>query len=159
KLVQTDGTVVTYEYDPFGRRTAKNVGEERTEFLWEGWALAAEVRDGGARNIYVALDLRPLAQWHRGQRLTPILDPRAAVQELFDESGRLRCSSALDAYGNVLSETGDVANPFRLRGQYQDAESGFYYNFHRYYDPAVGDYTAPDPIGVAGGHHFYAYPR
>jgi RHS repeat-associated protein len=65
----------------------------------------------------------------------------------------------LDAYGNLLSEKGDSPNPFRLRGQYQDAETGLYYNFNRHYDPALGDYTAPDPIGLAGGYHFYAYPR
>jgi RHS repeat-associated protein len=65
----------------------------------------------------------------------------------------------LDAYGNLLSEKGDSPNPFRLRGQYEDAETGLYYNFNRHYDPGLGDYTAPDPIGIAGGFHFYAYPR
>src|SRR5262249_42880623 len=34
-----------------------------------------------------------------------------------------------------------------------------HYNFHRHYDPVVADYTAPDPIGLEGGYHFYAYPR
>src|SRR5205823_1393614 len=57
------------------------------------------------------------------------------------------------------SETGGPPNPFRLRGQYHDAETGLYYNYYRHYDPALGDYTAPDPIGLEGGHHFYAYPR
>ena len=33
------------------------------------------------------------------------------------------------------------------------------HNFHRHYDPVLADYTAPDPIGLAGGYHFYAYPR
>src|SRR4029453_2605544 len=60
EVVRPDRTIVRYEYDPFGRRPAKNVGEERTEFLWEGWTLAAELRDGRAENIYAALDLRPL---------------------------------------------------------------------------------------------------
>ena len=76
EVVRPDRTVVTYEYDPFGRRTAKNVANERTEFLWEGWTLAAELQDARAEHIYVALDLRPLAQWHRGERLTPTLDHR-----------------------------------------------------------------------------------
>jgi RHS repeat-associated protein len=159
QVVRPDGTVVKYEYDPFGRRTAKIVGEERTEFLWEAWTLAAELHGDEAQNIYASADLRPLAQWQRGQRFTPVLDRRACVQEVFDESGRLRWSCVLDAYGNVLSEKGDAPNPFRLRGQYQDAETGLYYNFYRHYDPGVGDYTAPDPIGLEGGYHFYAYPR
>src|SRR5581483_7186798 len=99
------------------------------------------------------------AQWRDGRVWTPILDQRGAVQEMFDELNHLRWSCILDAYGNALSETGDVPSPFRLRGQYADAETGFYYNYHRHYDPRLGDYTAPDPIGIDGGYHLYAYPR
>jgi RHS repeat-associated protein len=159
EVVKDDGTVIRYEYDPFGRRVGKIVGKERTEFLWEGWTLAAELREGEVQSTYVCPEMRPLAQWNRGERFTPILDQRGAVQEMFDNSGRQRWSCALDTYGNVVSQTGDTPSPFRLRGQYQDTETGLYYNFHRHYDPKLCDYTAPDPIGVEGGYNFYAYPR
>lgn len=160
EVAQPDGTVIRYEYDPFGRRTAKVIGEDRTEYLWEVWELAAEVRDGKLQGIYAAAaDLRPLAQWQGERLLTPILDLRGAVREVFDESGQMRWSCELDAYGNLLSETGDAASPFRLRGQYHDAETGLYYNYSRHYDPGLGDYTAPDPIGIEGGYNLYAYPR
>ncbi|MGK2976933.1 RHS repeat-associated core domain-containing protein [Klebsiella michiganensis] len=32
-----------------------------------------------------------------------------------------------------------------------DAESGLYYNRYRYYEPELGQYLSPDPIGLAGG--------
>ncbi|MFW7377172.1 RHS repeat-associated core domain-containing protein, partial [Vagococcus fluvialis] len=32
-----------------------------------------------------------------------------------------------------------------------DVESGLYYNRYRYYDPDLGQYLSPDPIGLAGG--------
>jgi RHS repeat-associated protein len=159
EVVRPGAPGIGYEYDPFGRRTAKILGADRTEFLWEGWALAAELRDAEVVDVYLCVDLRPLAQWRAGRRLTPILHCRGAVQEVFDEAGRLSWSCDLDAYGNLRSQQGSPANPFRLRGQYHDAETGLHYNFHRHFDPRLCDFTAPDPIGVAGGHNLYAYPR
>jgi filamentous hemagglutinin len=42
--------------------------------------------------------------------------------------------------------------PFRYQGQYEDEETGLYYNRFRYYDPDTGNYISQDPIGLAGGN-------
>ncbi len=34
-----------------------------------------------------------------------------------------------------------------------------YYNYHRYYDPSIGRYLRPDPIGLAGGINLFVYAQ
>ncbi|WP_354622239.1 RHS repeat-associated core domain-containing protein [Morganella morganii] len=46
---------------------------------------------------------------------------------------------------------------FRFAGQYEDAETGLYYNRFRYYDKDTGQYISPDPIGLEGGFNPYGY--
>jgi RHS repeat-associated protein len=45
----------------------------------------------------------------------------------------------------------------RFQGQYLDREIGLHYNTFRFYDPDVGRFTTPDPIGLAGGYNLYQY--
>ncbi|WP_255309182.1 RHS repeat domain-containing protein [Leminorella grimontii] len=80
--------------------------------------------------------------------------------------GVYRCQ--FDAYGNLVEEetstywqTGErlisFCNPLRFQGQYEDEESGLFYNLNRYYQPELGRYITPDPIGLMGGYNPYAY--
>ncbi len=46
-------------------------------------------------------------------------------------------------------DTNVVLN-LRFSNQYYDAETGFHYNWHRYYDPVAGRYLAPDRIVFKG---------
>ncbi|THF64561.1 hypothetical protein E6C76_10880 [Pseudothauera nasutitermitis] len=45
----------------------------------------------------------------------------------------------------------------RLPGQYFDIETGLHYNRARYYDPDLGQYLTPDPLGTPDGPNPYAY--
>ena len=45
--------------------------------------------------------------------------------------------------------------PFRYQGQYEDSETGLYYNRFRYYSPDEGMYISQDPIRRAGISRLY----
>jgi RHS repeat-associated protein len=45
----------------------------------------------------------------------------------------------------------------RLPGQVLDPETGLHHNRKRYYDPALGQYLTPDPLGTPDGPNPYAY--
>jgi len=47
--------------------------------------------------------------------------------------------------------------PIRFQGQWQDEETGLYYNRHRHYDALAGQYVSSDPIGLNGGERPQAY--
>jgi RHS repeat-associated protein len=53
--------------------------------------------------------------------------------------------------------TGTTTNNLRFPGQYEDVETGTYYNYMRTYLPMVGRYGESDPIGLAGGINTYGY--
>jgi RHS repeat-associated protein len=53
--------------------------------------------------------------------------------------------------------TGTTTNNLRFPGQYEDVETGTYYNFMRTYLPTVGRYGESDPIGLYAGLNTYTY--
>ena len=67
-----------------------------------------------------------------------VLNLQGDVVKLVTESGAVVASYEYDAWGNILSQSGSMAdvNPLRYRGYYYDVETGFYYLQSRYYDPA-----------------------
>ncbi len=82
---------------------------------------------------------------------------------LATEAGRIAWRAQLDVYGVPREEQGvaaaeeRTANPWRFPGQYEDAETGLYYNRFRYYDPELGRYLSEDPIGLSGGVALFGY--
>ena len=61
-------------------------------------------------------------------------------------------------WGCAAPRAGAVTStPLRFQGQYADEETGLCYNRFRYYDPVIGRYLSPDPLGLEGGVHLYSY--
>ena len=71
---------------------------------------------------------------------------------MYDAEGIKTWQAEFDIYGKIRTFAGRSLNdcPFRYQGQYEDSETGLYYNRFRYYDPSTGAYISQDPIGLAG---------
>lgn len=61
-----------------------------------------------------------------------------------------------DADGEILTKS-QYGNRFMFTGREYDTETGLYYYRARYYNPEIGRFLQPDPIGYAGGFNLYAY--
>ena len=82
---------------------------------------------------------------------------------LTDEAGLIVWSATYDPFGEATvnddqdNDGNAVSLNLRFPGQYYDAETRFYYNYFRDYDPAAGRYLSSDPIGLKGGINTYTY--
>ncbi|MEU0255567.1 DUF6531 domain-containing protein [Streptomyces sp. NPDC006184] len=177
--VTPDGTRWTYAYDPLGRRTAKHrlADDGRTvvhsvHFTWDGTRLAEQTDT--AHHITTTWDYeghRPLTQLER--RIGPGPEPRdevdarffaivtdlvGAPSELVDERGVIAWRGRSTVWGATSWNRDATAyTPLRLPGQYDDAETGFYYNYQRHYDPDTARYASPDPLGLGPAPNPVAY--
>ncbi len=94
----------------------------------------------------------PMAKLVGDARYAIITDHLGTPTAMYDATGAEVWSATIDAYGDLRNITGTrTACPFRWPGQYEDAETGLYYNRFRYYDPGAGTFLACDPIRLAAG--------
>ncbi|WP_346882957.1 DUF6531 domain-containing protein [uncultured Algibacter sp.] len=101
----------------------------------------------------------PQAKIVGNKKYSIICDYLGTPVQAFDEQGENVWECELDIYGKVRSIEGSKTFiPFRYQGQYEDEETGLYYNRYRYYSSDTGGYISQDPIGLAGSNpNFYAY--
>jgi len=170
-----DQVVSRYGYDAFGYRISKqltDVGAARsglapglTLFLQASEGLLAEMDSSGQLMRSYGWEpgqpysTAPLFQrsgndyyyYHNDNLGTPWLVTNTGGQVVWS-------AQSYSAFGTPTVASGALAfQPWRFPGQYEDAETGLYYNLRRYYDPAIGRYISSDPIGLAGGPNLYAY--
>jgi RHS repeat-associated protein len=99
----------------------------------------------------------PLAKLVADERDSMITDHLGTPRAMFDALGHEAWSADIDTYGQLRDVRGPRdACPFRVPGQYEDEETGLYYNRFRYYDPDAGGYVSQDQIGLVGGLRLHA---
>ncbi|WP_310591774.1 RHS repeat domain-containing protein [Bacteroides thetaiotaomicron] len=173
-----DGRTVMFGYDALGRRVSKRTGNTVHRFGWDGNVVLHEWDTDEARRprlvtdetgreeydgtekpeglvtwVYDGTSFTPVAKMTDGERYTIVHDYLGTPTQAYDSEGNLVWEMLLDVYGKVTECHGDrTLVPFRYQGQYEDEETGLYYNRFRYYSPQMGIYISSDPIGLAGNN-------
>ena len=133
----------------------------------EGWGTGT---DGPARQTAQA-KIAEVYYFHTDQVGLP--------EELSNSQGQLVWQATYKTWGNTQAEewklveadggrvhsldAGDQPENearqqnLRFQGQYLDRDTGLHYNTFRYYDPDIGRFISPDPIGLMGGINLESY--
>ncbi|GEQ86163.1 type IV secretion protein Rhs [Patiriisocius marinistellae] len=103
---------------------------------------------------------KPAAKIVDGKTFSIITDYLGTPVEMYDANGKKTWEVEYDIYGKIREQSIGHSNdcPFRYQGQYEDVETGLYYNRHRYYTAEEGVYLSQDPIGLYSGQfNLYSY--
>ena len=159
----TKTLVAEYSYNRFGERIKKVVYSNSkkpkvTYYLYDGHSLTAEADEQGKITAqYLYYKNQPFTKLE-GKRIYALHTdnlgtPRAAT----DSKGKQVWQADYSPFGQANITTQQITLNLRFPGQYEDQETGKYYNYLRTYDPDTGRYATSDPIGLKGGINTYAY--
>jgi len=160
QIVNPGMGTTTFRYDPFGRRIQKLGPLGTTNYLYDGVnILETTDQNGNAIARYTttrALDEK-FVELSSGTYGYYEQDGVGSVTSLSGTTGTLANTYTLDSFGRLTGSTGNLANPFGFTGRDLDPETGLNYYRARYYDPNLGRFISPDPIGFGAGVNFYRY--
>ena len=162
---------LNYAYDGQGiRRVTTTTTGKRFSFVSPEFRTLAEsaVTSSGRPSIaydYVWLGDRPVAQLDSSGTHYTFADHLGTPEIQMDGSASISWQAEYEPYGKVWAlRANDVHQPLRFPGQvaeqFDTGANGATersYNVFRWYKPAWGRYTQPDPIGLSGGFNRYGY--
>ncbi|MBC7987841.1 MAG: peptidoglycan DD-metalloendopeptidase family protein [Sphingomonadaceae bacterium] len=156
-----------FSYDPLGRLyqvTDQASGVSR-RYLWDGETIIVQYAGTSGstvqrRWVYQPGSLgAPMIQYWNGQvgessRQYVQTDERGSVVSVTNPNGTVAAINTYDPYGWPGE---DNTLQFQFTGQLWLPEAELYYMRNRMYDPELGRFVQPDPIGYAAGMNLCAY--
>ncbi len=144
----SDGRRIAFGYAPTGERIWRESADGRRYRVTDGRNRLADLdasRRVTARYVHAPGFDRPVAMlradeiyfFHPDAVGTPVL--------ITDASGGVVATLETDAFGRILSRTGDVGSPFGFTGREYDEDLDLYDFRARFYDPNLGRFLSPDP--------------
>ena len=142
RVVRPDGKEVSFAYDALGRRIRKSFAGTTTHFVWDGNVPLHEWTEENEMVTWLFKQdtFVPAAKLvANGECFSIISDYLGTSLQAYDKQGNKVWEQELDIYGRQRKRPSSFI-PFKYQGQYEDAETGLYYNRFRYYDPEIVNY-------------------
>jgi RHS repeat-associated protein len=180
------GPSYTNEWDAMHRLTAVNVGNQRTEFAYDGQSHLAYIRQlqngsetsfrrfvwsqsriceerdksgGTVTKHFFAQGVKVETGVNAGAYYYTG-DHLGSIRELTDAGGTVRARYSYDPWGRRTHVAGDLDTDFGFAGMFWSAEANLSMTHFRAYDPNLGRWLSRDPLNnaeVTEGPNLYAY--
>jgi RHS repeat-associated protein len=155
-------TKVTYLIDPENHRVAMQVNGQQTGYLYDGDQIVAQLNGDNqivSQFVYATGGHSPDYMVQGGATYRFISDQLGSPRLLVNATtGAVVEQMNYDEFGNVLLDSDAGFQPFGFAGGLKDPFTGFIRFGARDYNPAIGRWTAKDPIRFKGGDsNLYGY--
>jgi len=140
------GNEESYTYFGDGLRATKAANGTETKYVYLNGKVIEELDESGnvkARNVW-GNELLFRKDYVTNQNGYYGYNSHGDVVSISDEEGNDVNLYDYDTWGNIVSKTEGMSNPFRYSGEIYDEASGFYYLRARYYDPSIGRFISED---------------
>jgi RHS repeat-associated protein len=158
-----NGTAISYIVDSNNRRAGKEVnGVLATGFLYDGNRILAQLNSSNevvSQFVYASQAQTPDYMISGGITYRIFSDEMGSPRLVVNTStGAIAEQISYDEFGNVISDTNPGFQPFGFAGGLYDQDTKLLRFGARDYNPAIGRWTAKDPILFAGGDtNLYGY--
>lgn len=153
----TGSASASFQYDSFGRRTARQVGGSSVAYLYDGDTPVAELSGGAVRAAILTGGVDRYFQRSDAIGSSDFLtDILGNTLGLTDSTGALQTQYTYEPFGNT-SFTGPAStNSFQFTGRENDG-TGLYFYRARYYSPTLQRFISEDPNLFSGSQNPYVY--
>jgi RHS repeat-associated protein len=153
------GLDARYRYDATGRRIETEVNGVITRFAYDGGRILGEYDAAGnllRKLIHGDGVDEPLRLESASAKFYYHADALGSIHCLTDASGAKVESYAYDVFGKPAALSA-LGNRYYWTAREYDAETQLYHHRIRQYDPGLGRFLQPDPLGYLAGLNLYRY--
>ena len=166
KITYPNATTSVFTYDGDGRKVKSTEGAALTNHLFDGLLPVMERNSSNVTQVTYTRALGApggigglisqvrsgVTTWYHN-----IHNGSTNVSHLTNSSGAVIQRYELDAFGNVTFQSGSTTNNYRFQTKELHPSSNLVYFGARWYNPVIGRWLSPDPLGMVDGPNLYLY--